>query len=100
MRSVLLSADGLLSVYSVPEIVADNLEEYCIEFCSKWIWSSPHAEKYRIGMGVCYDERDFIKYLNEWIFPDTPSKLVETLDNVWLSSEVPEKYKHCEWFNF
>ena len=100
MKTILLSADGLLSVYSVPEIVADNLDEYCSEFCNKWLLESPHAEKYRVGVGVCYDERDFIQYLNEWILPDSPSNFVETLDNVWVGSEIPEKYKNCAWFNF
>ena len=101
MKSVLLSADGPLSVYSVPDIVADNLEEYCLEFCNKWIWTSPHAEKYKTGMGVCFDERAFIEYLNECIFTDAPSQLVETLDNVPVGSDdIPEKYKHCKWFSF
>ena len=99
MKYVLLSADSLISVYSVPCAVADNLEEYCYEFCSKWLWKSPHAEKYRVGIGVCYCEHDFIEYLNTWIFPNNPSKLIETLD-VYDISNVPEKYKHFESFNF
>ena len=64
MKYVLLSADNTPSVYLVPDIVADNLREYCIEFCGKWLWESPHAKEYRVGDGVCYNEQDFIKYLN------------------------------------
>jgi hypothetical protein len=100
MENVLLSADSVLSVYSVPDAVATNLKEYCTEFCNKWIWESPHAEEYRKLIGVCYNEKDFIKYLNKWVFPDNPSELVETLEAVWDAEGVPDKYKQCEWFNF
>ena len=100
MKYVLLSADSVLSVYSVPEIVAENLSEYCWEFAGKWLWKSPHAKKYHIGMGVCYTEQDFIEYLNTWVYPDKPSLLIETLEDVYDMTSVPQKYKHCEWFNF
>jgi len=83
----------------VPDTVADNLNKYCGEFY-KWLLKSPHAEKYRIGRGVCYNEGDFIDYLNMWIFPDNPSLYVETLGNIRDASDVPQKYKHCKWFNF
>ena len=33
MKNVLLSADGDISVFSVPDEVADHLEKYCLEFC-------------------------------------------------------------------
>ena len=45
MKNVVISADGDRKVYSVPDIVADNLAQYCIEFCSKWIWKSSAAKK-------------------------------------------------------
>ena len=32
MKQVLLSADGEISVYYVPDAVADALETYCLEF--------------------------------------------------------------------
>lgn len=99
MKQVLLSADGLLSVYSVPDIVADNLVGYCNEF-DEWLRTNPHAKEYRTDIGVCYTEQDFIKYLNTWIFPDSPSQLIEVLDGVWVDSDVPDEYKKCEWFNF
>ena len=58
--------------------MACNLYEYCVEFCDKWLWASPHAEKYRRGNVVCYTNRDFIKYL----FPGITLRLVETLENI------------------
>ena len=36
MKSILLSADNEISVFSVPNEVADNLEQYCLEFCCNW----------------------------------------------------------------
>ena len=108
MKHILLSADSEPSVYSVPDIVADNLEEYCHEFCDKWLHESPHAGEYRTPFGVEFNEDDFIKYLNTWIFPNEPSVLVETLDWSVINAAIngrgklrlPEKYETCEWFNF
>ena len=99
MKHVILSADNAPSVYSVPEIVADNLNEYCLEF-RKWLWESPHAKKYHYGTGVCYTEEDFIEYLNTWVYPDKPSLLIETLEDIYDRTSKPQKYKHCEWYNF
>jgi len=98
---VLLSADGPLSVYAVPDIVAENLHEYCLEFCNEWIHTSEHAQKLLHPSGcVCYDEKDFVDYLNAWIFPDDPSVLIETLPADDTQPDVPEKYSDLEWFNF
>lgn len=98
MKNVVLSADTLPTVYLVPDEVADNLKRYCLDFVNWWN-SSPQAKKYhRRNWG--YNEEDFIRYLNRWIFPYTPSEFIEKLD--WIDSEenLPEKYKGCEWFNF
>ncbi|MCL2633374.1 MAG: hypothetical protein FWD34_02545 [Oscillospiraceae bacterium] len=109
MKYVLLSSDSVPSVFSVPDVVADNLQEYCLEFCNKWLPNSPDAGEYRIDGCLCYNENDFIKYLNKWIFPDEPSEFVELLEfsviyeavNGWKSSPVfTEKYGQCAWFNF
>ena len=108
MKHVMLSADSSPSIYSVPDIVADNLFEYCMEFCNKWLPENPNAAEYRIGDCLAYREVDFIKYLNKWLFPDEPSVLVETFDWSVISEAIngrgkpslPEKYKDCEWFNF
>lgn len=100
MKYVVLSADGDRMVYCVPNKVADNLEDYCIEFSNNWLRTSPHAKKYRAGRGVCYSEEDFIEYLNQWIFPEQPSHLVENLGWIDFDENLPDKYKDCPQFNF
>ena len=81
MKYVLLSADGEISVFSVPNKVAYNLQKYCLEFCCNWLYQSPEAAKFRVQMGdtvgVCYDEKDFIDYLNQYIC-DEQSTLIAT----------------------
>lgn len=99
MKNIVLSADGEIKVYSVPEAVADYLYEYCMDF-DKWLWSSPDAKKYRTRHGVCYNEDDFIEYLNTWIFPEQKSVLVENLGWIDFKSELPEPYTDCPRFNF
>lgn len=100
MKNVILSADGDCKVYAVPDAVADGLMDYCMEFCTKWLRTSPHAEKYRKGVAVCYNEDDFIEYLNTWIFPNQKSKLVENLGWIESKKDIPQKYKNCPKFNF
>lgn len=51
MKRVLLSADSEISVFAVPDKVADDLERYCMDFCHNWLHKSPEAEKYRVKMG-------------------------------------------------
>ncbi len=103
MKNVLLSADGEISVYSVPDKVADNLDKYCTEFCCNWLYKSPDAAKYRVKSGnsvyVCYTECDFIDYLNEYVCTEK-SALVEKLDGIYDPREVPEKYARLPYFNF
>jgi len=101
MANVLLSADGDCKVYSVPAIVANNLEEYCINFARDWLHTSPDAEKYRTSNGaVCYNEEDFIDYLNKWIFPKQQSLFIENLGLIDSQYDIPRRYKECPWFNF
>lgn len=101
MKKVIISSDGDRMVYSVPDKVAENLEQYCIDFCDKWLRTSPHAKKYRIKGGLCYNESDFIEYLNKWIFPDEQSVLLDNLGPVGFDeTPIPEKYKNCPKFNF
>ena len=103
MEQVLLSADGEISVYCVPDAVADDLETYCLEFSCHWLHESPDAARYRVKRGsavvVCYTEKDFIEYLNRYICTD-PSSLVTTLHNVYCKEELPEKYRGLPYFNF
>lgn len=100
VKNVILSADGDRMVYSVPDEVADNLEVYCLEFCDNWLRTSPHAKKYRIKGCICYNESDFIDYLNKWIFPNEHSELVENLGWIYCDDLLPKKYKDCPQFNF
>lgn len=44
MKKILLSADSEISVFKVPDKVADNLEKYCLEFCCDWLYNSPDAK--------------------------------------------------------
>ena len=100
MKKVILSADGDSIVYLVPDDVADNLEEYCLEFCSNWLRYSPDAEKYRKDGILCYTERDFIDYLNAYVFPECESKIVENLGWTNLGDNLLERYKNYPYFNF
>lgn len=99
MQNIILSADGDVKIYSVPDTVAENLEKYCIDFCDNWLWSSPDAQKYRINNGVCYDEEDFIEYLNKYIFPHEQSKLIKNLGAVSYKN-LPYEYKSLPNFFF
>ncbi len=103
MKNVLLSHDGPISVYSVPDEVADHLRQYCDEFDDHWLRTSPHAAKYRVNLGdtvgFCFNEKDFIDYLNQHVCQE-PSVLVETLSGIYMWEEVPEKYRDLPRFNF
>lgn len=100
MKEVILSADSDSIVYLVPDIVADNLEDYCLEFSSNWLWSSPDAKKYRKGDCVCFNEEDFIEFLNLYLFPDCKSKMLKNLGWTNLGKKLPGKYKNHPYFNF
>ena len=66
MKHVILSADGDSKVYSVPDEVAAHLSRRCNYFRTTWLRVSRHAKKYRLPGGVvCYNEEDFIEYLNK-----------------------------------
>ena len=99
MKRVILSHDGPGEVYLVPDVVADNLEKYCLEFCNKWLPHDKNARKYRTKGGICYGAEDFIDYLNKYIFPEKPSVYVETIDSSF-EGEPPERYQDMKWFNF
>ena len=100
MREVILSADGDSAVYLVPVAVASDLRTYCISFCDKWMKTSPHAQKYRVKGGYCYSEADFIDYLNGFLFPQQPSRLVKSLGWTDLGKKLPPEYQDHPYFNF
>ncbi|MBR5379170.1 MAG: hypothetical protein IK140_01400 [Clostridia bacterium] len=99
MKKVILSADGPLGLYLVPDIVADSLHEYCLAFCD-WLNDSPDAAKYRhfskdIGTYIAYSQEDFIDYLNKYVFPmDQSEKLAE------IGWPLQDEYKTLPRFNF
>ena len=96
MKNVILSADGPMRVYSVPDKIADNLEGACWYFSSIWISDSPQSERF-IKNGVAwFNEEDFIDYLNNWEMPEYKSVLIEELEGC----EIPEMYKDCPRYNF
>ena len=97
MKYIILSADGPCYLYSVPDEVADNLEQYCIEFCTEWLTESPDAQKYRTNQGLCYNQEDFIEYLNNYVFPNQKSAFIKDLG--WDGDSLPE-YKNYPYFNF
>ncbi|MBE5845951.1 MAG: hypothetical protein E7302_17640 [Butyrivibrio sp.] len=100
MKNVILSHDGDSVVYSVPDIVAENLEKYCLEF-TNWMYHSRQARrKHKIQGGFCYSEADFIDYLNQYIFPTEQSELVKILGWTDLGEELPDEYKWIPYFNF
>lgn len=100
MKEIIISADGDSKIYLVPDVVANNLANYCIEFCDKWMITSPNAEKYKINGGYCFDEDDFIDYLNEYIFPEQKSVFVKNLGWTDFGSNIPTEYKALPYFNF
>ena len=100
MREVILSADGDSIVYLVPKEVAIDLSKYCIEFCDKWMKTSPKAKKYKRKGGYCYNEADFIVYLNQYIFPEKKSRFVKNLGWTDLGKHLPMEYQGHPYFNF
>ena len=87
-------------MYAVPDAVADQLEKYCLDFCTKWIRTSPQAKKYRRGNRICYDQSDFIEYLNLYLFPEEPSKELMNLGWTNLGKDLPEEFRPLPCFNF
>lgn len=100
MKEVIISADGDSVVYLVPDEVANNLRSYCIYFCYKWMKTSPDAKKYKIKGAYCYNEADFIDYLNEYVFPEQKSIFVRNLGWTNLGRNLPDEYKEYPYFNF
>ena len=100
MKYVILSADSSPCVYQVPAVVADHLKQYCLEFCDDWLKNSPEAEPYRRSGYLCYTEKDFIDYLNRWVFPEYESRFVEDIGWIRSLEEIPPKYRGCPDFNF
>ena len=80
--------------------MANDLNKYCIEFFDKWMKTSPNAKKYKINGGYCFNEEDFIYYLNEYVFREQKSVFVKNLGWTDLESNLPDEYKEYPYFNF
>ena len=100
MKEVILSADGDSIVYLVPDEVANDLRKYCIEFANVWLRTSKKAKCFRVKGGYCYNEADFIDYLNVEIFPNQKSVFVRNLGWTNLGDNLPTEYKDYPYFNF
>lgn len=51
MKEIILSHDNEARVYLVPDEVADNLEQYCLDFATNWIWHGPEKSKFLREIG-------------------------------------------------
>ena len=103
MKEVILSHDSQPMVYSVPAEVADNLAEYCMDFADGWVWHGPENERFlkhfgKGQIGAVFGAPDFIDYLNRWVFPDRPSRLLRVLDCGF--DRLPAEYDSLPRFNF
>ncbi|MBR6307531.1 MAG: hypothetical protein IKR39_02895 [Lachnospiraceae bacterium] len=85
MKNVILSADGELKVYSVPDKIERELEEICMEFSRE---------------GGYYDEEDFVDWLNRYKYPYQKSQFVENIGFVNDEKDIPAQYRECKQFNF
>ncbi len=96
MKYILLSTDGPISLYEVPDKIAKNLCEYCIEFL-KWAEHGPEAKRLTKGY---FPEEEFIIYLNTVVHPNYiyKSKFIKTLDN--STADIPNEYSDLPYFNF
>lgn len=105
MKEIILGADSDSMIYLVPDEVADNLAEYCLDFCERWLPTSPEAVKYRkIGdegeFLLCYSDSTFIDYLNEHLFPEYKSIFVRNIGWTNFDENIPGKYKGLPYFFF
>ena len=99
MGKVILSADGDRHIYLVPKEVSDNLKKYCDDFLN-WMKNDPEAEDYRRYGILDYNEEDFVKYLNERVFPDRPSEEIKNLGYTENGNVLPDEYSKYPWYNF
>ncbi len=99
MKQILLSTDGPLSLYEVPDRVAKNLHKYCLDFCD-WAHSGPKSKEFRKYGYHC--EKEFIDYLNTVVNPNflEKARFIKELGYIDDESDLPEKYRKLPYFNF
>ncbi len=98
MKPVILSADNELKVYLVPDFVAKDFERLCTEFHRNppgKLWMRLRGRE-----GYCFDETDFVAYLNETLCGEEKCVFVETLGWDYNRKKWPEKYRKCKHYNF
>ena len=61
---------------------------------------STKDKKYKIKNVYCYNEADFIDYLNEYVFPEKKSVFVKNLGWTDFGRNLPVEYKDHPYFNF
>ena len=95
MRDIILMADGARKVYSVPEAAAENLEKYCLDFCDKWLWTSPDAaESCAMTKGILFPgltnmfSPKLLRSLSKNLM--TTSSRINTADAPNLLSDCPQ----------
>ena len=88
-----------MRVYSVPDKIANNLEDACWYFSSIWIFDSPQSERFIRNGVACYNDKDFIDYLNSWEMPEFNSVLIKTLEAIEVLG-IAEIYKDCPRHSF
>lgn len=94
MMKIVLSADNDCSIYLVPNYVAKELDKYIGDFLN-WLYDENNKHEYWCGEGLCYDERAFIKWLNNKI-----SKCNEKAKLVEIKEELNDEEKKYLNFNF
>ncbi len=99
MKDVILSADAELFLYQVPNKVYYHLEEYCNEFAHDFLVNDVRRKEIIKKRGI-FDQSHFIEYLNKFVFPDEPSKLIKKIGYIDEEPELQEKYSDLPSFNF
>lgn len=100
MKKVILGSSNTSGIYLVPDSVADNLGQYCVEFRDSWLWKSPDAGRYRSRDGLRYDESDFIDYLNQYVFTDENSRFIQDISEINFRKKLPKEYEKLPCFLF
>ena len=102
MKYILLSTDGPISLYEVPEKIAKELTKYCNDFL-KWTENGSKTKGFKNGY---QPEPEFINYINNvvnknYIYKSKFIKTIATTDEEKIQVlEVIEPYRNYPYFNF
>jgi hypothetical protein len=116
MRYILLSADGLPSLYEAPDKVAEKLSDYCFRFLDEINGTdSPFVRMIKAASGteyalLSYTEQDFLNWLNSQ--PETAGQPVREAELISKEQRelimetarrervFPYERQQYPWFNF